>query len=305
MKIGLVLPGGGGKGAYQIGVIKALNQLGINKYIEVVSGTSIGALNALLFVQGDLKIAEEIWENISLEEILPTDNFDLMKKSLLFSLGAKKLSFIKKYMPNKLQHGNLSREGLLKIINSHLDLNKIKSKNISCYATCTELETFKVKYFNYLDYDEETIKKILLATSALPTIYEPEEVGSRKYLDGALVDNIPIQPVYGEGCDIIIVAHLSREMQINRSEFPRAKIIEIFPSYMEEGVLKGTFNFSTESIKQRIYRGEEDTKNILEPILEIASFIDKREKNIQNRYVWFNDIKKLFNNYLEITNKIK
>ena len=54
MKIGLVLAGGGARGAYQIGIWKALRELNIDKHISVVSGTSIGALNAILFMQGDL-----------------------------------------------------------------------------------------------------------------------------------------------------------------------------------------------------------------------------------------------------------
>ena len=51
MRIGLVLSEGGGKGAYELGVWKALTELELDKYIEVFSGTSIGAFNAVLFAQ--------------------------------------------------------------------------------------------------------------------------------------------------------------------------------------------------------------------------------------------------------------
>ncbi len=61
MKLGLVLGGGGGRGAYQIGVWQALEELGIAKHIKVISGTSIGALNAMLFMQGDLEEAKKAW----------------------------------------------------------------------------------------------------------------------------------------------------------------------------------------------------------------------------------------------------
>ena len=59
MKIGLVLSGGGGKGAYELGVWKALKELNLNKYISVFSGTSIGAFNAALFAMDDLEKAEK------------------------------------------------------------------------------------------------------------------------------------------------------------------------------------------------------------------------------------------------------
>ena len=63
MKIGLVLSGGGGKGAYELGVWKALKELNLNKYISVFSGTSIGAFNAALFAMDDLEKAENERDN--------------------------------------------------------------------------------------------------------------------------------------------------------------------------------------------------------------------------------------------------
>ena len=63
-KVGIVLSGGGARGSYQIGVWKALNKLKI-KY-DIVTGTSVGALNGLLFVQKDYKKAYKIWKNICL-----------------------------------------------------------------------------------------------------------------------------------------------------------------------------------------------------------------------------------------------
>ena len=280
MKIGLVLPGGGGKGAYQIGVIKALEELGIKKHIKYVSGTSIGALNALLFVQGSVAIAEEVWKNISTEKILPTDGLDLMKRGIMLTLGAKNLGFVKKYMPGALQQGNISRDGLLEIAETYLEVEMIQESEIISYAACTDIESLSVRYFKYNDYSKDIIKKIFLATSALPTIYEPEEIEGRFYIDGGLVDNIPIQPLYGEGCEIIIVVHLAREVVINKGDYPNTKIIEIFPSYMEEGVIKGTLNFSEETLKSRIRRGYDDAKNSLGTIIELALFCNgKNEEN--------------------------
>ena len=60
-KIGLVLDGGGAKGAYQIGIWKALRETGLERYISCISGTSVGGLNAALFLQGELEKAENIW----------------------------------------------------------------------------------------------------------------------------------------------------------------------------------------------------------------------------------------------------
>lgn len=63
-RYGIVFSGGGGKGAYQIGVWKYLHELGIDQKIHGVSGASVGALNSLLFLQGDYQKAEELWADI-------------------------------------------------------------------------------------------------------------------------------------------------------------------------------------------------------------------------------------------------
>ena len=64
MKIGIVFEGGGGKGAFQIGVWNALRELNLEQYITTISGTSVGALNAALLFQGNYANAERIWNSI-------------------------------------------------------------------------------------------------------------------------------------------------------------------------------------------------------------------------------------------------
>ena len=59
---GLVLEGGGAKGAYQIGAWKALKEAGI--HVKGIAGTSVGALNGALIAMDDFEKAERIWEKI-------------------------------------------------------------------------------------------------------------------------------------------------------------------------------------------------------------------------------------------------
>ena len=112
MKIGLVLAGGGARGAYEIGVWKALRELGIDQYIKVVSGSSIGALNSMLFVQGDIDFAEKLWKSITKEQILHTNHTELSLKKFLLGLGIRNMEFVKKYMPKVITGGNISRAGI-------------------------------------------------------------------------------------------------------------------------------------------------------------------------------------------------
>ena len=289
MKIGLVLAGGGARGAYQIGVWKALIELKIDKYIKVVSGTSIGAMNAMLYLHGDYNLAEEIWCNITKDQILPIDEKELTLKGILFFLGAKNMGFVKKYLPNLVKGGTISRDGLNEILKK-VDFNKIKQSKVIGYAACTEIPEIKPKYFNINNYNTDEIKEILYATSAVPLIYDSQVVEDISYLDGGIVDNVPVQPVYGEGCDIIIVVHLAHDSRIDKSLYPNTKIIEI--SY-EEGVggdLMGLLNFDINIIKKRMAMGYKDTIYKLKPIMDMARMIDRDE--IDSKGIFKNIFKK-------------
>ena len=76
----LILAGGGGKGAYQIGVWKAMRELGIDKEIRAVSGASVGGLNGVLFVQGDCERAERIWLSMDAQKILTSDRGNFLEE---------------------------------------------------------------------------------------------------------------------------------------------------------------------------------------------------------------------------------
>lgn len=283
MKIGLVLAGGGGKGAYQLGVWKALKELSIDKYISVFSGTSIGAFNAALFAQDDLEKAIELWDNVTMDSLVPLSKFDLIKKGIALSVGSKNMNFVKKYMTNSLENGVVEKDGLVNVIDNYIDIEKIKNLDKICYATCTEIPSFKVKYFRLNDYDIKQGKEMIIASASLPLIYESAKIHDKKYLDGGMVDNLPIQPVYGEGCDIIIVVSLSKNTKIDRSLYPNTKIIEIYPKDLQENTINGVLNLDADSKKNRIINGYNDTKNLLEPIMSIGAKISQDMK-IEDKY---------------------
>lgn len=284
MKIGLVLSGGGGKGAYELGVWKGLKELGIDKYIDVFSGTSIGAFNAVLFAQDDMEAAELLWEEVTMEKLVPISKFELLRKGVGLLIGSKNINFAKKYINEKLHEGAATKEGAIEIIEKYLSFDKVKEKNKICYAAATELPDFKVKYFKINDYDNELCKKMITASASLPLIYESTEVLGESYIDGGMADNTPIQPVYGEGCDMIIVVLLSKEVKIDKSLYPNAKIIEIAPRNLSESVFDGTLNLDQVAKKSRIREGYINTIEVLGPIIELAKL--KFEKEEEEKYKW-------------------
>lgn len=296
MRIGLVLAGGGGKGAYELGVWKALKELGISEHISVFSGTSVGAFNAVLFAMGDIDKANELWDEATIDKLVPISKKELIKRGIGLYVGGKNLQLAKKILNDKLDYGAISNEGAREIIDKYLDCNKIKKNNKVCYAACTKLPNYTVQYFRINDYDDELGKEIILASASLPLIYDSTELFGEKYIDGCLSDNIPIQPVYGENCDIIIVVSLSKEIFIDRSLYPNSKLIIIAPENLTENAINGVLNLDSEAKARRILEGYNDTMNKLEPIIELFKFIKEEKDRIENPVIYniYRWLKKLF-----------
>ena len=296
MKIGLVLAGGGGKGAYELGVLKALDELKLTKYITVFSGTSIGAFNSVLFAMNDMKKADELWEEVTMDKLVPISKSELIKRGIGLYIGGKNLQLAKKFLNYKLEHGAIANDGAIEVVEKYLDFNKIKENNKICYAACTKLSDFSAKYFKINEFDEETGKKIVLASASLPLIYDCTEVLGEKYIDGGIADNIPIQPVYGENCNIIIVVLLSKEAQVDRTLYPNSKLIVISPENLDENTITGILNLNTDAKRMRIIEGYNDTINKLEPIKELFEYISKEEEERKNpilykTYKWLRKVK--------------
>ena len=135
----------------------------------------------------------------------------------------------------------------------------------------------------------------MIASASLPLIYEATEVMGEKYIDGGISDNTPIQPVYGEGCDIIIVVLLSKEARIDRALYPNTHIIELYPRNLNESVINGTLNLNDEAKKNRIKEGYEDTIRLMEPIMKITEYKMKteEEEKYPRLYKLYKSIKKL------------
>ncbi|MGK8688617.1 patatin-like phospholipase family protein [Bacillus cereus] len=276
-EVGLVLAGGGGKGAYHIGVWKAFNEYGISDNICAVSGTSVGALNAALFSQGDYRIAEAIWSNIEPNQILSIDTTQYISKMI----GSKYLAnSITTPLIKLAKTGVFSRSGMLEIINQYININYISKSIIPCYATCCKIPSLKETYFSLKGESEKNIISILLATSALPLVFEPEEINGDFYIDGGLKDNIPIEPLYKTGYRNIIVVHCNPDELFSYDSYPDANILEIVPSQSIGKFLDGTLDFTRQGSLYRMKQGYEDAIRILQPIYKMGKWNQHRQKTI-------------------------
>jgi NTE family protein len=271
-KIGLVFAGGGGKGAYQVGVWKALWEYGVDRNVQAVSGTSVGALNAVLFAQGNYELAERIWLDISPEKILTPDIKRIILKAGKF-LSPLILKQLAQIYEGVLGHGWFSRDGLLEIIENDVDFSMLGNKDLPIFATCLSRLWLKTKYFQLNKLSKAEQVSVLLATSAIPFLFDPVLINGKQYWDGGLPvvgDNVPVRPLYEEGCDLIIVVHLDRAELVDHGNFPKARIVEIVPQEYQGGFIRGTLDFTKDGAERRMEQGYQDAKRILQPIFQMA-----------------------------------
>ncbi len=242
---GLVLAGGGGKGAYQVGVYKALCECGFDDKILGIAGSSVGALNMCLFAQYNVELCEKIWSNIKPNQFIRPDL---------------------KYFD--LKEGFFGREGLIDIMNRNIDYEKVADSDMSLYATISRYDemgggTPDAEYSRLNGKSQEMIQKIMLASSALPVIYEPVRIGDYLYRDGGLTDNFPIEPLYRDGIRNFIVIPLSTTKKIPYEEYPDAEFVVIRPSKDLGDEITGTLDFTSYGAKVRMKLGYADAVRTL------------------------------------------
>lgn len=244
-EFGLVLAGGGTKGAYQVGAWKALCEIGVN--IKAIVGASIGALNGALFLQDEFMETVKLYENIKIDNIMKVDGVNADKNifdlSNIFNLAAD-------YTKQK----GIDNTPLREMIKKYIDMDKLYNSNIDF-----GLVTYSVKNKTPLQVFKNNIPKeqmedYLLASSCFP-IFKPQIINGEEYFDGGLYDNIPSNMLIEKGYKKIIIIDIAGVGFSKKSISKDSYIKVISPS--ED--LGGTFEFNHERIINNIKLGYLDT----------------------------------------------
>lgn len=193
-KRALVMPGGGGRGAYQVGVAKALIQSGIK--FDMAFGTSIGALNATFIAQGDIKRLEDMWGIIRA--------WNIFKLPSAPQLGRMMLG-------HKL--GMLDTSPLEELLRREADLQKIKESEMKVRLVTTDLCSLETRMINLEDLSTTNeLIDVLMATSAVPIAFPPRQLhGQGLWVDGGLVKNTPLRAAIDHGAEEIFMVLLHPE----------------------------------------------------------------------------------------------
>ncbi len=173
MKLGLVLSGGGARGIAHIGALQALEEMQIE--FSVVSGTSAGSIVGAMYAYG----------------YKPKEIFDIVKY----------LSIFKTVRPAWTWAGLLTIDGIRDLLLKHIPENNFSALKLPLTIAATEVQKGQIHYFT-----EGELIPAVICSSSIPAVFSPVTFNGGVYIDGGLLDNLPVKPIKKQ-CDFIVGLH--------------------------------------------------------------------------------------------------
>lgn len=251
-KTALVLPGGGARGAFQVGVLKAIAELlpkGAPNPFAVLSGTSAGAINSVVLASKAhryrLAVAEleRVWGNFQCHQVYKTDNLTMLKSSLHWLasivLGGWLVGAPPSLLDNSPLRSLLSRNVRFPLIQAAIDNDYLDAVTVTAagYATARSTSFYQseeglvewartrrigVRRDLHLDH--------LMASIAVPMIFPPVLIEGEYFGDGAMRQATPLSPAIHLGADRILVIGVRDE---TADEPPSPNRPQALPSFAQ------------------------------------------------------------------------
>lgn len=231
LNIGLVLSGGMAKGAYQLGALNAIHEYFDNK-ITYISAASIGSLNAYAYVTGKLDTAYKLWNEVNIDGLL----------------SLRKTFYKTSFVFDTVDHLVESEDSVFK----------------NFYTTCLNTSKFELNYINLKDKSCDDVRNYLKASISMPTVNKLIEINNVTYIDGAVIDNIPVSPLMKHKLDYIIVVYFDNDTYSFENEYFDNKIVKVNLSHNTS--VGNSLAFDKDSIEIMIHEGYEQTKTIFKDI---------------------------------------
>lgn len=242
---GLVLAGGGAKGVYQIGAWRAIRELEIP--ITSVVGTSVGAMNGAMVACGQYEGAVRLWENMSIEKgfHLPEP---LRVPDKLFSLKNADILVRELWKNHGLDITPIRRE-----LEALVDEEPLRASPVEYGLVTFELSRRRPRHLYKDQIPKGKLMDYIMASSAYPGLKSPE-INGRTYLDGGIVDNVPVKMMMRRHENNIIVVNIG-DVGLPKDLDPKLNLVYIKPV----DSLGTAFEFQPETAKSKMEMGWYDT----------------------------------------------
>ncbi|HHV38322.1 MAG TPA: patatin-like phospholipase family protein [Tepidimicrobium sp.] len=223
---GLVLEGGGARGAYHIGAYKALLEEGIQ--VKGVSGTSVGALNGAMIVQGDFEKAYEIWSDMSYSRVIDPSNEYIFQLGKQGKLDREDIKLIAEKLKGVITDKGLDITPLKDLIEDILDEERIRNSGKDFGIVTVSLTDMKPLEVYIEDIPHGKLRDYLLASAYLP-VFRREKIDGKSYIDGSFYNNLPVNLLKDKGYKDLILIRTRAAGVIRRVDLKGLNAIIISP----------------------------------------------------------------------------
>ena len=198
-KLALVLGGGGAKGAYQVGIWQGIRELGIEP--DIITGTSIGALNGALMVQGDYDRSRELWDSIAYNHVFAGEPNPVVERiNSRVELFAGGLS--------ELVGGTVDITPFEALIYSYANEGALRASPVQFGMTTVEVPLLKPCELSRDQIPSGRMADYLLASASCFPVFPPRLIDGHYYIDGGYHDDIPISLALRLGATSVVAVDL-------------------------------------------------------------------------------------------------
>ena len=292
MKYGLTLEGGGARGAYHIGAVKALVENGYE--FKSVVGTSIGAVNAAFICQGDLDEVYNMWQTLSFSDLFNVED-DKIINAMNANLDLDTVKYLSKKMRKFIKEKGIDTLRMRKLLEEKIDEKKVRDSKIKFGLVTYCLSDRNGEELLIDDIEDGKLVDYLMASTNLP-VFKRVKVNDKNYVDGGVYDNCPVNILERQGIKEAIVIRTYKRMRIRdyKKILKRGNVV----MHMIEPVdsLPSILNFESKNLQEQLLLGYYDALKAIKNLDGIRYYIkEESEKDI---------IKKLDNISYDIIQKI-
>lgn len=281
---GIALEGGGARGAYHIGALKALIENGYK--ISGIVGTSIGAFNSAVVAQGDFDKLYELWTTSTTAELINMKEKDLIK-IVNKKLDRELLKSISDYLKDVTANKGIDTAKYKELVDSMVDEEKLRKSKIDYGLATVSLTDRKPVELYKEDIPAGMVSSYILASSYLP-VFKSEKIQDKIYLDGGFYNNCPVNLLVKKGYkDIIEIRTKAVGIYKRIKKNEGVNLITIQPSSDLGSILFADKEVASRNIQMGYY----DALRVI--------------KKLQGKKYYINDIPNLdvFNILLKLTDK--
>ncbi len=252
MKRAVALSGGGSRGAYEAGAWRSLAENGVD--YQLVTGTSIGALNGALMAQGDYDLAQELWDTITVENVMADGiNLEPSIEKMLDQKGDL-MAFLKKYVHYK----GADITPLKELLDRVIDEKKLRDSPVDLGIVTVQFPSLHPLELRKEEIQQGKVREYLLASASCFPAFPMCKIDGKSYIDGGYYDNLPIHFALKMGADEVIAIDLKD--QINHTEY----YSKPFVTYVKPSWNLGSFlRFDRDVMNQNNLLGYNDTQKVM------------------------------------------